>query len=222
MKAYQIKIELVRSNPLIWRRVIIPAGATFYRLYETIQNSMGWMASFINEMHLYEFDLRAENLSITNNTESYNENKFYKYKYKNVKLNGKNDPFGIIAHHIKTIVRQPKTIKIDTYIEKYKTFHYTYDFGDDWQHLITLEMILEDYHYGYPVLIDGQENCPPEDVGGLGGYDEFLKIYNDPCNLHYVETIEWLKEQNYRRFDKDFINSMLKFIKFKKTEWDKI
>ena len=29
MKAYQIKIELVDSNPLIWRRVIIPADVTF-------------------------------------------------------------------------------------------------------------------------------------------------------------------------------------------------
>jgi hypothetical protein len=54
MKAYQIKIELKGTQ--IWRRVIIPTGATFYRLYDTIQRSMGWMGESLYEYHLYEFD----------------------------------------------------------------------------------------------------------------------------------------------------------------------
>lgn len=37
MKAYQIKIELMESNPLIWRRVVIPADVTFKRLTDTIR-----------------------------------------------------------------------------------------------------------------------------------------------------------------------------------------
>jgi len=222
MKAYQLKIELIGSNPLIWRRVIIPAGATFYRLYETIQNSMGWMGNSINESHLYEFDIREEKLRITNDIEAYYDNKFYKTQYKNVMLNEKNDPRGIIAENIRTTIRQSQTIKIDTYIEKYRSLNYIYDFGDDWKHHIILEDILQDYHYGYPTLIGGERNCPPEDVGGLGGYEEFLKIYNNPNHSKYKETLAWLKQQYYREFDKDFINRILKFIKFKKTEWDKL
>ena len=31
MKAYIIKIELQESDPLIWRRVIMPANATYNR-----------------------------------------------------------------------------------------------------------------------------------------------------------------------------------------------
>jgi len=37
MKAYQIKIEIQHSEPLIWRRVIMPADATFNRLHDVIQ-----------------------------------------------------------------------------------------------------------------------------------------------------------------------------------------
>ena len=42
MKAYQMKIELIDSEPLIWRRVIVPAEITFKRLHDTIQFAMGW------------------------------------------------------------------------------------------------------------------------------------------------------------------------------------
>lgn len=38
VKSYIIKIELIGSEPLIWRRVIMPAGATFNRLHDVIQN----------------------------------------------------------------------------------------------------------------------------------------------------------------------------------------
>ena len=68
MKAYQIKIELVDSNPLIWRRVIIPADVTFKRLHDTIQFSMDWW-----DRHLYEFEFPQEKLRITNDGETYEE-----------------------------------------------------------------------------------------------------------------------------------------------------
>jgi len=72
MKAYQIKIELIDSKPLIWRRVIIPADVTFKRLHDTIQFSMDWW-----DYHLYEFNFPQEKLRITNDEESYEEFKFY-------------------------------------------------------------------------------------------------------------------------------------------------
>jgi hypothetical protein len=66
MKAFQIKIELIDSEPLIWRRVVIPADVTFRRLHDTIQFSMGW-----RDYHLYEFEFPQEKLRITNDEESY-------------------------------------------------------------------------------------------------------------------------------------------------------
>jgi hypothetical protein len=220
MKAYKIKIEFTGSEPLIWRRVIMPAGATFNRLHDVIQNVTNFNSGYPYEpCHLYEFDLSIENLSVTNDVDSYDENKLYKARYKKVKLDEKNDPLGIIAHHLKTIVRQPQSIKTDKYIEKYGQINYKYDFGDDWNILITLEETIDNYHYGYPTLIDGAETAPPEDVGGLSGYYEFLKIYHDE---KHEDIRAWAEEQRYRKYDKDRINSMLKSIKYKKTEWDKL
>lgn len=223
MKAYKIKIEFTDSDPLIWRLVIMPAGATFNRLNDIIQNVTNFESGYPYEpCHLFKFDLKEENLSITNDSDAYDENKIYNVRYKNVELGKNNDPLGIIAHHLKTIVRQPQSIKIDKYIEKYGQLNYIYDFGDDWRILITLEETIEDYYYGYPTLIDGAETAPPEDVGGLLGYYDFLKIYHD--NKHYdnKDVVAWAEEQRYKEYDKDRINSILKFIKYKKTEWDKL
>jgi len=49
-------------------------------------------------------------------------------------------------------------------------FEYVYDFGDDWEHDLLLEAILQpDPNIPYPRCIAGERNCPPEDVGGSGG-----------------------------------------------------
>jgi len=127
----------------IWRRVVIPADITFKRLHDTIQFYMDW-----RDYHLYEFKFPQEKLRITNDEESYEEFKFYSAKYKNKKPSKKEDPHGIIARIIETTVRQPQTIKIDKYLEKYKSFEYTYDFGDYWRHRIVLEKVIDDYEFG--------------------------------------------------------------------------
>ena len=53
-------------------------------------------------------------------------------------------------------------------------FLYTYDFGDNWQHRIIVEMILDpDPKATYPKLIGGKRRAPPDDVGGIWGYEEY-------------------------------------------------
>jgi len=58
---------------------------------------------------------------------------------------------------------------------------YTYDFGDDWQHVIMLEKVIpEKEGISYPVLLDGYRACPPEDIGGVPMFQEFLQYLADP------------------------------------------
>ena len=214
MKAYQIKIELVDSNPLIWRRVIIPADVTFKRLHDTIQFSMDWW-----DRHLYEFEFPQEKLRITNDGETYEEFKFYQKKYKDKALTKRNDPHGMISHILETTIRQPQTIKIDRYLEKYKIITYVYDFGDNWQHKIELEKIIDDYEFGYPTILEGEGPCPPEDVGGIPGYEEFLCVWNNPEDPGYEEMRQWGESQHYRTFDIVFRNNLLKTcLKIKKVK----
>ena len=55
---------------------------------------------------------------------------------------------------------------------------YIYDFGDNWEHAITVEHVIADGEYnlhGGAHITDGQRACPPEDVGGPFGYHEFLE-----------------------------------------------
>ncbi|MBM7573484.1 plasmid pRiA4b ORF-3 family protein [Aquibacillus albus] len=223
MKAYQLKIELMDSDPLIWRRVIMPAGATFNRLHDVIQTITNFQSGYPHDAyHLFMFDIREEKIRVTNDLEAYDENKFLKSEYKNVPLNEENDPLGIIERNLKTTVRQPQTIKIDKFIEKYGKLDYIYDFGDDWRFHITLEEVVEDYYYGYPTLIDGEETAPPEDVGGIPGYESFLQVYHDEKHPDHEEIRAWAEEQRYQEFDKEWINKLLKSIKYKKTEWDKL
>lgn len=228
MKAYQIKIEFVDSDPLIWRRVIMPADATFNRLHDVIQTVTNFQSGYPYEAyHLFEFDLDKENMIVTNNEEAYEEHKHFMKNRKEVegkiRKNAPEDPKmkKFLENHIKnlaTIVRKPVGIKIDTYIETYNEIRYTYDFGDSWQIIIRLERILDDYKYGYPTLIDGAETAPPEDVGGLYGYEEFLNHYHDENHPEHQSTKRWAGEQMYKEYDESFINMMLKGIKYKKNE----
>lgn len=78
MMAYQIKIELVDSDPLIWRRVIMHADATFNRLHGVVQTVTNFQSDYSHEAyHLFEFDLDKENMIVTNNEEVYEEHKYF-------------------------------------------------------------------------------------------------------------------------------------------------
>lgn len=49
------------------------------------------------------------------------------------------------------------------------TFIYEYDFGDSWIHELSIEDILEPAVGGrYPICLEGERACPPEDCGGSG------------------------------------------------------
>ncbi len=69
-------------------------------------------------------------------------------------------------------------------------FAYLYDFGDSWRHTILVEDIVEPSpgQY-YPTCLDGARACPPEDVGGTWGYEEFLAAIAD---LHHPEHNNYL------------------------------
>ena len=229
MKAYKIKIELINSDPLIWRRIIMPAGAKFNRLNDVIQNVTNFKSGYPNSgYHLYEFELTEENKIVTDNEEAYIEHQHYKKNKEMYEERLKAMPSEMLEfeklhqERLKIEVRKPTRIKIDDYLEKYKEIRYNYDFGDDWYFKIKLEQIVDDYYFGFPTLLDGAETAPPEDVGGIYGYYEFLEIYRDKNHPEHEEMKAWAESQYFREYDPDWINEMLKGIKYKKTEWGKI
>ena len=57
---------------------------------------------------------------------------------------------------------------------------YVYDFGDDWEHEIKLEAILEkDEDEYYPKCIKGKGRGPMEDIGGIWAYNEIIRAHKE-------------------------------------------
>jgi hypothetical protein len=71
-------------------------------------------------------------------------------------------------------------------------FTYIYDFGDGWEHEIELEETLPaGKDRSNPVLLAGELACPPENVGGIPGFEEFLTVINSPRHAQYKRIAGW-------------------------------
>ncbi len=92
---------------------------------------------------------------------------------------------------------------------------YTYDFGDDWEHDIAVEAVADaEPGVTYPRCLTGRRACPPEDCGGIWGYDYLLEILADPAHEDHKERLEWLgldsaDDFDPAAFDLDEINTAL-------------
>jgi hypothetical protein len=72
------------------------------------------------------------------------------------------------------------------------SFIYEYDFGDGWEHEIVVEKVLPvEEGVLYPRCLAGKRACPPEDVGGIWGYEDFLATIKDPKHPERREMLEW-------------------------------
>lgn len=183
MKVYKIKIILRDSNPLIWRKIIIEEGTTFKKLHEAIQSSMGW-----SDCHLYDFNLSEEKLRITCDKEAVAGYEFYSNE----------QPFDCVKSMLETKVKDSDEVKIDDCVIKCRSSEYIYDFCDYWIHDITLEEVIEGYEFSHPICIGGEEICPPEEVGGIHKYKEFLDIIKNKEHKRYEEIKKWADMKNYK------------------------
>lgn len=74
-----------------------------------------------------------------------------------------------------------------------KSFTYNYDFGDGWQHTIAVESVKAlDNDRNYPLCVDGENACPPEDSGGTYGFESFKEIISNPDNPKFEEMMHWV------------------------------
>lgn len=163
---YQFKITLNGVKPKIWRRIQVPETYTFWDFHIAIQDAMGW-----EDYHLHEFEA---------------------FNAKTEQRNRIGIPFDDDWGDVNVLPGWKTPLSL-YFSPSNKKATYEYDFGDSWEHEITLEKVLPlEPGVKYPNCLAGERSCPPEDCGGIWGYDELLEIMRDPNHEEYEERMEWL------------------------------
>ncbi|MDR2879622.1 MAG: plasmid pRiA4b ORF-3 family protein [Fusobacteriales bacterium] len=199
MRAYKLRVTLLDTHIPVWREIVVPVDITFDELHVILQYIMGWY-----NCHLYEF--KIGDIEVTVDEEALDEIRYFKTIEGMKKL--------AELRKSRFFVDRTKTLKeVNEFIEEYfdnnKIIDYTYDFGDDWKHEINVLEKIENYPHKYPQVLKFKGNCPPEDCGGIRGYEEFLKIINNKSHADYEENILWAEGQGYENYDIDEINMAL-------------
>ncbi len=164
---YQFKITLLNITPSIWRRILVPDNYSFWDFHVAIQDSMGWTDS-----HLHAFRFRKKHKRKITEIGIPNEDRY------------DDEPEILPGWEIKiSNVFNDLGVKIE----------YLYDFGDSWLHEILFEgHLIKERNLKYPLCVDGDRACPPEDCGGESGYFRLLEIISNPHHKEYKEMIEWI------------------------------
>jgi len=161
-RLYQFRIGLLNVAPAIWRRIQLK-DCSIDKLHECIQTAMGWTNS-----HLHRFEIE-----------------------------------GLVCGDPELLCDDPEcfvgTNSLETMVSDIVPrsgarflLSYEYDFGDRWRHEVVFEGCLPmDQGVRYPLCLEGERACPPEDVGGVDGYEEFLEVISDPSHAEHKEWMSW-------------------------------
>ena len=157
-----LRITLEDIEPAIWRRIVVPMTTNLRGLHDIIQAVM-----LFEDCHLFQFDVgdrrNKRRYGIPNRESGWEE------------------------------IADARSFKLGKLVEKgIERFTYTYDFGDDWRHTIIIEAVSNaDPAIEYPLFVEGARRAPPEDVGGVPGFEAFLNAMAKPQHPEYVNLIRW-------------------------------
>ncbi|WP_253916391.1 plasmid pRiA4b ORF-3 family protein [Lentimicrobium sp. S6] len=176
-KTFQFKIQIKGiTKPPVWRRIKIPSYYTFEDMHDIIQSAFAW-----ESYHLYSFSPTGYG--------SYPVIQEIKEGIEDFSFFGFDDP-----------IDAEETILAEIFVEEGQKYTYIYDFGDDWIHKITLEKIIEEASEK-PVCLAGKGKCPPEDCGGIWGYEQLKETLSDKSHPEYEEYKEWLGLEDNEEWD---------------------
>ena len=161
-----ISIKLTKSDPVISRRLQVPDQMTLADLHLLIQTAMPW-----DNCHLYNFNCNGKY-----------------WREQNEELMTELDDalnYPVEQWSIADFLNHTNA----------KKFNYVYDYGDYWEHKISVGAIVKPKpDQIYPKLVAAKEFCPPDDIGGIWQYNQCLKILKDPKHQDYEDVIEWFPE----------------------------
>lgn len=193
---YRLRVELAEIEPTIWREFEVASDVHLDELHDVVQAVMGWTDS-----HLHRFGV-GDDWYRPDTQEFITE------------FDMDEGEEGVLESDVRLdeLLQEPGDRLL-----------YLYDFGDSWRHTITLEgERLPDAVEGAARCLDGARACPPEDCGGIGGYDELVTdveaaVRGDAMDDWQVERLHWLAgdraaadvKAGFESFEVDEVNAFL-------------
>ncbi len=181
---YRIRVDLDGANPPIWRRLELASDLTLARLHDIVQTAMGWTDS-----HLHEFasgDSPTDRLA----------------EHYRPQASLDDDVLGV----------DEASVRLDEVLaEPGDRLFYSYDLGDDWSHTLRLEAVSpREPEQPAAACLAGARACPPEDCGGIWGYQDLLRTLSRPESADAEDLLEWVGPGfDPGRFDADEVNATL-------------
>ena len=178
-----LRIELVGTTPLVWRRITLDGRSSFANLHHVIQAAMGW-----HDAHLHQFRINNRYIGVP-------------------------DPESDAPEWH---TEDERKVFLNRVLTDDAVFTYLYDFGDGWEHRLLVEEYddSDDLRCGDgDAWVDaGERACPPEDCGGVGGFQDFLeKLENEPYSDESKELRVWAGlDYDPARFDRLAANAAIK------------
>ncbi|MDD4915357.1 MAG: plasmid pRiA4b ORF-3 family protein [Methylococcales bacterium] len=180
---YTLKIELwpTEIQPVIWRRLEVDGRISLSKLHHFIQAAFGW-----SDAHLHEFQIHGKAYSLPSPEDQFDDRE----------------------------IQDERKVFLNRLLAKNDVFTYIYDFGDDWQHIITVEDFIADDEAdldGGAYILDGAQATPPEDVGGIPGYQNFIEVITvNPDSKEAQEMRDWAGGNfDPQQFDKRLANAAI-------------
>jgi hypothetical protein len=180
-QVYLLRVELEDIRPLIWRRLWLGGDATLLRLHHVLQAAMGW-----TDAHLHEFHIKGQCFAVPDPDDGFERDR---------------------------AIVDERPITLDSVLPGISEFRYWYDFGDDWWHRVKIEESrpVDDHSPVHGYVEAGERACPPEDSGGIPGYQSFLDAWaRDRKGEEVREFLGWAGEDfDPARFDRHAANAAL-------------
>jgi len=162
----QYLVVLAGTDPLVWRRIRVPATYSFWDLHVAIQDAMGW-----RDCHLHQLRVLDPH-------------------------SGTTLLLGIPDRDLprdRSVTASWTEFPIDYTVGDPPPIHYIYDFGDQWQHAVIFEGFEQaDRRRKKPQCVAGAGACPPEDSGGPHRYATLIVAMSDPNHPEHDDMLEWL------------------------------
>lgn len=178
-RAFRLRIELdLEGLHPCWREIEIPATCTFLDLHVAIQRIFNWY-----DEHLFSFHTKARGRKL-----HIEEAAFI-------------DPSCEVFAEPDVAVVEASRIQLGDVFPRTRTARYEYDYGDGWEHRVKVVKTIANSTLTAPRLADGNGDAPPEDVGGIGGFEHFLMVMADPEHPEHRDLFAWAMSQMAEPFD---------------------